>query len=594
MTLRFCDGATFYRAVIAAVATLDRHAAEVDSLNVFPVPDGDTGRNMLVTMKVALEHAEALDGHERTLTGVADALAHGALMGARGNSGVILSQVMRGIADGVKGMRRADGLALAHALRCGSRAADSAVHKPVEGTILTVVRAAGDAAVVAAESEPTLLAALSAAVEAAAEAVIRTPDQLPVLRDAGVVDAGGRGFELLLRGVLMGMAESPAPGLPLGAGRPARTSGAIPVDEDAGWGYETMYLLTAREGTTLDIERMRAQLQTMGDSVLVVGDARVARIHLHSERPDLAIGYGLRRGTISRVTVENMDLLSAGEREERAAELLSVAPSELARVGAMGGPMPGRPMTAPSPAARPAAAGVAAARSEMDDHHGVEGPVVPFAVVAVAAGPGIAQAFEAAGVAGLVRGGQGENPSTGDLVAAIHDAGAETVVVLPNNPNVRLAAQQAAALSHGTTVHVVPTRNAAEGLAAMLAVDPRGDADANVERMRRAAASVRTFSVTHAVRDAKLGGRKVHTGDAIALDPDDGLIAAGKDRVEVAVDAARRVAEGAELVTIHYGADADLDEAQRLAGRLAAALPAVEVEVVHGGQPHYAFLVAAE
>ena len=224
MTLRFCDGATFYRAVIAAVATLDRHHAEVDSLNVFPVPDGDTGRNMLVTMKVALEHAEVLEGPERTLTGVADALAHGALMGARGNSGVILSQVMRGLADGVKGMRRADGLAMAHALRCGSRAADAAVARPVEGTILTVVRAAGDAAVAAAEREPTLAVALSAAVEAAAEAVIRTPDQLPILAEAGVVDAGGRGFELLLRGVLMGMAETPAAGRRL-PGRRARPAG---------------------------------------------------------------------------------------------------------------------------------------------------------------------------------------------------------------------------------------------------------------------------------------------------------------------------------------------------------------------------------
>ena len=332
---------------------------------------------------------------------------------------------------------------------------------------------------------------------------------------------------------------------------------------------------------------MRAQLQTMGDSVLVVGDAKVARVHLHSERPDLALGYGLRRGTVSRVTVENMDLLSAGEREERAAELLSVPPSELARVGAMAAaPMPGRPVTAPVPmrsAAGSAPSGAPVARRQ-----------VPFGVVAVAAGPGIAQAFEAAGVAALVRGGQGENPSTGDLLAAIREAAADAVVVLPNNPNVRLAAQQAAALSGPIVVHVVPSRNAAEGLAAMLAVDPRADAASNAERMRHAAASIRTFSVTRAVRDATLGGRRVRTGDAIALDPDDGLIASGKDRVEVAVEAARTVAAGAELVTVQYGADADLDEARRLAGRIAAALPGVEVEVLHGGQPHYAFLVAAE
>jgi len=585
MTLRFCDGPTFYRAMVAAVATLDRHAAEVDSLNVFPVPDGDTGRNMLVTMRVALEHAEVLEDGERTLTGVADALAHGGLMGARGNSGVILSQVLRGVADGVKGMKRADGLAMAHALRVGSRAADASVPRPVEGTILTVVRAAGDAAVAAAEREPTLAVALFAAVEAASAAVIRTPDQLPMLAEAGVVDAGGRGFELLLRGVLMGMAEAPGPGREmLGA---ARGRPVVAPEGDAGWGYETMYLLTARLGTRLDIERMRAQLQTMGDSVLVVGDDGVARVHLHSERPDLAIGYGLRRGAVSRVTVENLDLLSAGEREERAAELLSVAPSELVRFGAMvNSPVDRRSVMAPGP---PRAIAALA-----HDRYGIKGAGEAFAVVAVAAGPGIAQAFQAAGVTELVRGGQGENPSTGDIVAAIHDAAAKTVVVLPNNPNVRLAAEQAAALSPGTAVHVVPTRNAAEGLAAVLAIDPRAEPAANVERMRQAAASVRTFSVTRAVRDATMGRSAVRKGDAIALDPDEGLIASGHDRVEVAVDAARIIAVGAELLTIHYGADADLDEAERLAGRIAAALPGIEVDVVHGGQPHYAFLVAAE
>ncbi len=593
MTLRFCDGATFHRAVAAAVATLDRHVAEVDSLNVFPVPDGDTGRNMLGTMEVALAHARALDGKDRTLSGVADALAHGALMGARGNSGVILSQVLRGIAEGVRGMRRADGLRMAHALRRGSLAADAAVPVPVEGTILTVVRQAAAAAVTAAEREPTLAVALSAAAEAAAEAVLRTPEQLPILREAGVVDAGGRGFELLLRGVLVGMAESPAPGASdkpsratVGAPSAGRRDG--PTCAEAGWGYETMYLVTARGDGHLDIDRMRARLQALGDSVLVVGDRRLARVHLHSERPDLALGYGLRWGAVSRVTVENLDLLAAGEREERAAELFAVPPVEVARVEALAGR---------GDAGRGTGATSSAAEGRRDtaprDRDG-DGPVAPFGVVAVASGAGFATAFRAAGVASLVQGGQGDNPSTGDLVSAIRDARARAVVVLPNNPNVRLAAHQAAALSPGCSVHVVPTRNAAEGLAAVLALDPRAEVPVNVERMLRAARAVRTFSVTRATRDVTLGGHRVRRGDAIALDPDDGLIAAGRDRVEVAADAARVTAVGAELVTVHHGADADLDEAQRLATRLRDVLPGVEVEVVYGGQAHQPYLVAAE
>ncbi|MFN8623940.1 MAG: DAK2 domain-containing protein [Chloroflexota bacterium] len=572
MTIRFCDGPTLNRAVVAAVTTLDRHAAEVDSLNVFPVPDGDTGRNMLVTMRTALEHTEWLEPGERSLTRIADALAHGAMMGARGNSGVILSQVLRGMADAVKGHRRGDGLTLAHALRGGSKAADAAVAHPVEGTILTVVRRAADAAVATAERDPSLGAVLAAAVEAAEEAVLRTPDQLPMLAEAGVVDAGGRGFELLLRGALLGMADD----VDRVEGRTSARRVAPVAPDQAGWGYETMYLLTAREGTRLDIERMRTQLATMGDSVLVVGDERMARVHLHSERPDLAIGYGLRRGAVSRVTVENMDLLSAGEREERAAELL------------------GSPLPAPGPvsAGRPIVAPVAAVRRAVPAP--ADAPRPDFAVVAVAVGAGIAAAFDAAGVRSLVPGGQGDNPSTGELVAAIEATRARSVVLLPDNPNVRLAAEQAATLVRDTEVHVVPTRNAAEGLAAVLAVDPRLDATANAQRMRDAAARVRSFIVTHAVRDATLGGRKVRRGQALAMDPRDTILANGPDRVAVALEAIGAIADGAELLTIHYGADADLDEAERLAGLAALALPDVAVEVVHGGQPHHAYLVAAE
>jgi len=297
------------------------------------------------------------------------------------------------------------------------------------------------------------------------------------------------------------------------------------------------------------------------------------------------------------VTVENMDLLSGGEREERAAELMAAplpggGPDRVVAgtigLGATTFAAPMRPLLA-RPLAATAPMGVAQPPAATDP-----GPGPDFAIVAVAVGDGIASAFAAAGVRSLVPGGQGDNPSTGELLAAIGATRAAVVALLPNNPNVRLAAEQAAALSKDAQVLVVPTRNAAEGLAAVLAVDPRLDPVANQARMARAAASVRSFIVTRAVRDARVSGREVKRGQALALDPDDGLLAAGPDRVEVALAGIRAIAQGAELLTIHYGADADLDEAERLAHLATAALPGVEVEVMHGGQPHHAYLVAAE
>ena len=421
----------------------------------------------------------------------------------------------------------------------------------------------------AAKVDISLAHVLGAAVDAASDAVARTPHQLPALADAGVVDAGGRGLELLLRGALQGMADgatqsSTAPG---GRGPPVVDPEGVDPAGDAGWGYETMYLLTARQGTRLDIEAMRSALATMGESLLVVGDAQVARVHLHSERPDLVIGYGLRRGAVSRVTVENMDLLSAGEREERAAELM------------------GAPITASGEATAAGRRAPTVGRSTVRS---------AFAVVAVAVGAGLVATFEAAGVRPLVPGGQGANPSVGEFLEAIKAANADTLVVLPNDPDGRLAAEQTARLATGVEVLLVASRNAAEGLAAALAVDPRADAASNVARMRRAAASIRTCVITTAAQDARHDGRAVTRGQAIAMGPDGALIAVGHEQVTVALEAIRTLSVGVELVSIHYGADVTRDEAESLRDRVAGVLPEVLVEVFPGGQPHAAFLVAAE
>ena len=566
MGRRSGDGEGLLRAFGAAVRNLEAHVEEINALNVYPVPDGDTGSNMLATVRAALEEAEKASG--KTAAGIAAAISFGALMGARGNSGVITSQIFRGMADGLGGKRRFNGLDLAHALSQGARTAYSAVAKPVEGTILTVIREAADAAVVAAERDNDLEVVLTATVAAAERAVARTPTLLAILREAGVVDAGGQGLYRLFQGALLEMVgRSPAGAVsaPGRAGHGIKPS-ALVAHADEGFGYETMFLLRPNGSGSLDIDAIRDHLETIGESVLVAGDGRALKIHVHSEHPDLVLGYGLSVGVLSRISVENLDDQARDLRETRAAAFTTDGTSPPGP-GAAG---PARPPSVAPPSAAPG-----------------------LGVVAVAAGEGLAAIFRDFGVAAIVQGGQSSNPSTGELLAAIGGVEAREVIVLPNNANVVLAARQVAAMAD-RPVSVVPTRNAAEGLAALLALDPTMDAAANVGPMTIAARSVQTIAVTEAVRDATLGGRKVKRGETIALDPDDGLVAAGADRERTVLSAVEALTSGYELITLFYGTGADLAEAEAMARRIGATLPGVEVEVRHGGQPFYRYLIAAE
>jgi DAK2 domain fusion protein YloV len=580
---RHCDGPTLLRAVTAGVANLERHVAEVDALNVFPVPDGDTGSNMLATMRAALAETAALAEDQRSLENVSRALAFGALMGARGNSGVILSQILRGMADAAEGRRRANGLDLAYALQRGADKAYAAVIRPVEGTILTVMRDASSGAVQAAERDASVESVLEAAVSSAEVAVERTPSLLPVLRDAGVVDSGGQGLFLLLRGMLLDLATEPGiEVIPTSHAADIAFSGAaLPGhgEDEAAFGYETMLLVTAN-GRSLDLEAMRAHLDGIGGSVLVAGDHRAARLHVHNQRPDLVLSYALTLGALSAITVENLDRQAAARRA-RNGSAIEASPNEEPRAAA-GTPAPDDGDVVPQPPAS-----IAAPAS-------IASPAAPLALIAVAAGDGLARLFTRLGARGVVVGGQAANPSTGEVLAAIREAAAAYVVVLPNNANVRLAAEQAATLAEGTSVAVVPTRNAAEGVAAALRFDPAGDLAENVERMTAAARELRSLQVTEAVRDARVSGQRVRRGQSMALDPDDGLVAVGRDRIEAVLRALHPLAEGTELITAYYGAAVDLEEAQHLATRIGESFPGVEVELVHGGQPHYAFVIAAE
>jgi dihydroxyacetone kinase-like predicted kinase len=612
MARRGCDGAGLLEAFRAAVANLEAHVDEINSLNVYPVPDGDTGSNMFATVRAALDEADAVD--DVTAERVATAISFGSLMGARGNSGVITSQIFRGMADGLGGKARFNGLDLAHALSLGAKKAYGAVARPVEGTILTVIRESADAAVVAAERSNDIESVLAATVEAAEKSVARTPSLLAILREAGVVDSGGQGLYRLFQGALLQVTDrTETRAIRAGSTRSAMKPSTLVAHADDGFGYETMFLLQALPGQPLDLDLVRDRLEAIGESVLVAGDARALKVHVHSERPDAVIAYGLGLGSLSRISVENLDNQARDVREARATEFtgaivdaaavaVEVAPT---RRGA--GPVSGRgdrgsgavaasAKVTEESALAPADATVTSPPA--DSSRNGSGPDEPTrlgpAVVAVVAGDGLIRIFEELGVDQILRGGQTANPSTGELLRVARLARAREVIILPNNPNVRLAAEQAARICEDKRVVVVPTRNAAEGIAALLALDATLDAAANVAPMTDAGRGLQTFQVTEAVRNATIGGTKVKHGQTIALDPDDGLVAVDGNRDNAVLKAVAALKPGYELITLYYGLDASLAEAEAIARKIGLATDGAEVEVVHGGQPHYRYLVSAE
>ena len=579
MPRRACDGSGLLEAYRAAVANLEAHVDEINGLNVYPVPDGDTGSNMYATVKAALDEAEAVAGQPADR--IAAAISFGALMGARGNSGVITSQIFRGMAEGLGGKRRFNGLDLAHALSEGARTAYGAVAKPVEGTILTVIRESAAAAVAAAERDNDIETVLGATLAGAERSVANTPSLLAILREAGVVDAGGQGLYRLFQGALLHLLGQ----APVSTGRQRAAAGAKPstlvAHADEGFGYETMFLLQATGHSPLDLDAIRDHLETIGESVLVAGDGRALKVHVHNERPDLVIGYGLGLGSLSRISVENLDNQARDVRETRAA----------AFTGATEPDADDAPATTVAAAATATAHATEPVTPSTAPTDGADAPAL--AVIAVTAGEGLAAIFRDFGVAAVVQGGQSANPSTGELLEAVRAVPAREVLLLPNNPNVVLAARQVAQMSE-RPVSVVPTRNAAEGFAALLALDPGLDASANVQPMTDAGRGIQSMVVTEAVRDAKIGGRKVKRGQTIALDPDDGLIAVDGDRDKAVLAAIKALKPGYELVTLFYGDGADLAEAEAMARKIGAVAAGAEIEVRHGGQPFYRYLISAE
>jgi DAK2 domain fusion protein YloV len=505
---------------------------------------------MLATAEAALAEVRRSSAREHDAGRVTSAAAEGALMGARGNSGVILSQILRGAADALDGHRTIDGASVAAAFARGSDAAYAALGTPVEGTILTVVRAAARGAAEAARSDGGVEPVLAAALEAAERAVAESPALLPVLREAGVVDAGGQGLVHLIAGMLgflrgAHVAETSVPARP--------RLFALVEHADDGFGYETMFLLRAGD-RPLEPTTIRDRLEALGGSVLVAGDSRAVKVHIHNDRPDEVLSLALSFGRPTDIPIEDLDAQAREMRDARAREVARTS----------------RPTRAPA------------------------APPPGVAVVAVAPGPGFAALLESLGATAIVRGGATRNPSAGDLVTAIRATDARHVIVLPNDRNVRLAAEQAAGLCPERVVSVVSTRDPAEGVAALLAFDPRSDPDDRLRRMTEVARGVTSAAVTVAVRDARSSGRDVRRGQTIVLGPDGTLLAAADDETLAVEEAMAALPGPFELVTLYRGQDVPQRDAEALAERLRARFDAVEVEIVDGGQPHYGYFISAE
>jgi len=523
------------RALEAATARLESAVDEVNALNVYPVPDGDTGTNMLHTMRSALEQARAAPP---TLSAASAAAAHGALMGARGNSGVILSQVVRGVKEAFAARERAGAAEVRRAIGLGRRYAYEAVSAPAPGTMLTLIVALDESA---ARDGDDVVELLKRLVADGQRAVARTREENPTNRAAGVVDAGARGLQLVVEGVLSGFTGEEVPLIrvaPVAAGAPAARSEA-PSWEGA---YDVQFLV---HRPSRPVPGIREEMLRFGaDCVLVVGDDSLMKVHVHTLQPEEIIRIGLTAGRIADVVVEDLDAMTA-EHERLTGIVVASAP---------------------------------------------RAPLAAVGVVAVVPGEGFAAVARSLGAAPL-RGGATMNPSTEELVAAIKGANARSVVVLPNDKNVLLAAQQAAKVAE-VAVRIVPTSSVAQGMAALVAFDPRKDSETNARDMADVAERAHGIEVTRAIRDADIDGERVRAGEAVAL-LDGRVVAHGEDDVAVLCEAAKRLAN-AEIFTLYSGADVDDARIERAAERLRATCPRVSVEVAHGGQPHYPFIVAAE
>mgnify|MGYP000081827214 CR=1 FL=1 len=562
MGISTIDAGMVKKAFLAGAKGLEAKKDWINELNVFPVPDGDTGTNMTMTIMAAAKAVAELEDPD--MEQLAKAISSGSLRGARGNSGVILSQLLRGFTKEIKTVDEIDTTTLANAMVRGTETAYKAVMKPKEGTILTVAKGMADKALeMAAETDD---------IETFAQAVIKegdrvlnlTPEMLPVLKQAGVVDSGGQGLMQVIKGAFDGLtgnvtdftldgAEAPANGA---AEKTVQTgNGAARTDIDTAdikYGYCTEFIIKLeKKYTDEDEEELKKYLGSIGDSLVVVSDDEIVKIHVHTNHPGQAFERALTYGQLSRMKIDNM-------REEHQEKLIKDA-EKLAKEQAE--------------------------NKEPPKDHGF---------ISVSVGEGLSQIFRELGVDYLIEGGQTMNPSTEDMLNAIEKVNAKTIYIFPNNKNIILAANQARDLTEDKEIIVVPTKTIPQGISAMISFVPEKGSEENLASMTDAISRVKTGQITYAVRDTRIDDKEIHEGDIMGIG-DAGILAVGRDRLQVAEEmVAEMVDEESEIISVYYGEDVSEEDAEALSDSLTEKYPECEVELNQGGQPIYYYLISVE
>ncbi|NLO46855.1 MAG: DAK2 domain-containing protein [Clostridiales bacterium] len=546
------DGAVFKDMVINAALNIDRHKQAINELNVFPVPDGDTGTNMSLTMGAAMN--ELMKSCPIEIGQAAEMIAGALLRGARGNSGVILSLLFRGLARSLKGKKTANASEYAFAMSEGVNAAYKAVMNPSEGTILTVSRLAADAAASAAEMETDIEMVFNIAITEGHKALAETINQNPVLKKAGVIDAGGKGYMIILEAMLASMRGDTIVFTEDEAGSAAAKEKAIFSEfltEDITFGYCTEFIVN-RE-TEKNPSDLRNFLGNLGDSLVLVEDDHIIKVHVHTDRPGDVLTEALTYGSLLTIKIENM-------REQHTETIANQA---------------------------------AVNDEEAETEHVIAEPEKPIGVVAVCVGEGVEAVFMDLGADMLVSGGQTMNPSIEDILLAINKTPAETVFVLPNNRNVDMAARQCIHMTEKNVI-VIPTETVPQGISAMLVLDPEGEAETNTTNMTAAISAVHTISLTYAARDSVVDNTEIREGDYLAL-LENKLLCTKNDFFNIRDVITETIKNfEPEFVTIFYGCDVSEEQAGDLSAHLASCLPQAEITTVNGGQPIYYYMISVE
>lgn len=550
LSTQYLNGMQFKNMIISGANNLENNKGPVNALNVFPVPDGDTGTNMSLTMQSAVKEIRATGNND--VSTVADAVANGSLMGARGNSGVILSQIWRGFAKALKNQSTVDVKALANALLEGSNTAYKAIMKPTEGTILTVIREAAEHAVKVSDNFDDIVLFMEEIINKANSVLLKTPELLPVLKNAGVVDAGGKGLICIFEGMYHVMKT----GKLLELKKPADIEQEFREEdrlifkaEDIHFGYCTEFFI---KGKNLELEEYRDEVSALGDSMVVVGDENLLKVHIHTNNPGKVLELALLRGELSKIKIDNMreqhrELL-VKEEDYKASEESNAAASK---------------------------------------------PIEKYGAVTVATGDGISDIFKDLGASEIIEGGQTMNPSTEDILKSINNVNAETVFIFPNNSNIILAANQAKSLAKKNVV-VAATKTIPQGISALMAIDYEKSVEENVKKIEKAIASVKSGLVTYAVRNSNYDGINIEEGNILGM-VEGKIKGVAKDTLE----ACRRVLEDmidedSSLISIYYGSDVTEEEATTLAEEIGEHYNDYEIELHFGGQPLYYYILSVE